>query len=72
MIGEEPLQMLSLRDQSCKLAVEGDEVGVFDLFKNEVDVLFEVVSINLHQSLIIKLYTPNNTHYHRHHPPHFE
>lgn len=48
MVGEEPLHMLQLRDQTGKFAVKSHKMSRFDLCKDEVEVLVEVGTVYLH------------------------
>jgi hypothetical protein len=48
VVGEEPLQMLQLRDQTSELTVECHEMSGFYLTEDEVEVLVEVGTVDLH------------------------
>ena len=49
MIREEALYVLHLRDQPRELAIKGDEMRSFDVVEDEVDVLVEISTIDLHR-----------------------
>ena len=50
MVREQPLHMLQLRDQTCKLAIKSHKMGRFDFGEYEVEVLVEVGTVYLHRA----------------------
>lgn len=58
MVGEEPLDVVQLRDQTGELAVEGNEVRCLYLGEDEVEVLLEVGTVDLHSANYMR-YAPS-------------
>ena len=58
VIGKEPLYVVHLGDQSRKLAVERHEMGCFYLGKDEVEVMVEVGTVDLHSANYMR-YAPS-------------
>jgi hypothetical protein len=58
VVGEESLDVVQLRDQPRELAVEGNEVGCLYLGEDEVEVLVEVGTVDLHSANYMR-YAPS-------------